>query len=263
MAVAVALVPGVAGAQTGSAPRFPEPSEGTPLAGTPAVALLASAALPGAGQYLLGAGRWVPYVALEAWGWTSFFRHRRDHAAWEQRYRELARDVARRASTEPERDGWFEYYEAMEYWSASGSFDVEPRRDGVQPEIDRQTYNGHQWALAQAIHLPATGSYLPGSPEYAAALAYYEERAIRSEYEWAWGDNDLEQKLFGDLIGRSDRSSRAATRALGLILANHVISAVDALIASRLQTGDARLRLDGAYDAGIDGFRFQARVRVR
>jgi hypothetical protein len=199
------------------------------------VALVASAVLPGAGQLYLGEQRWVPYVALEAWGWISFFNQKSQAASLERQYRKLAWDVARRGCGCVRRDSTFPYYEAMAGVPKSGEFDGNMNVDGVQPELDANTFNGQQWLRAKALYLPGGVELPPGTREYESALDYYKKNAIPRGYRWNWGDSDLEQETFNRLIDKSDDSFRTATRTLGLILANHMVSAVDALITARLQ----------------------------
>lgn len=58
-----------------------EPDGGPSAAGV----FLASAVAPGAGQYRLGAGRWVAYAAVEAWAWIDRVKRHfanRDGAAY-------------------------------------------------------------------------------------------------------------------------------------------------------------------------------------
>ncbi|MBI4544041.1 MAG: hypothetical protein HY703_02460 [Gemmatimonadetes bacterium] len=198
-------------------------------------AFLASVLLPGAGQALLGLGRWVPYAALEGWGWLLYLDRRADGREQEKRYRDLAWSVARRISAGPRRDGEFEYYEALTRFAASGAFDLDPRRPGTQPETDARSFNGQVWELARALFFRGADSLATDAPEYEQALRYYEGRAASPEFAWAWGENGLEQQSYRELIRQSDEALRDATRTLGLILANHIVSAVDALVAARLK----------------------------
>jgi hypothetical protein len=231
----------------------------------PGVAFVASALLPGAGQRLQGQDRWVPYLALEAWGWFDYRRRRNAGHRLEDRYRELAWSVARRVSTGERRDTVFEYYEAMAHWEASGVFDLDGRTPAVQPERDPGTYNGMIWQLAVAIYVPRGAPVEPGTPAYEAALRYYERHAVPPGYAWSWGAAGLEQQVFQELIRESDEALRAASRMLGLILANHAVSAVDALLASRLRAlGPERIQvgLESALLPGSRGLRWGVGMRV-
>lgn len=247
-----------------SSAAFDTPAQETRL--QPGTAFLASAALPGAGQYLLGADRWIPYVVVEAWAWITYFSERSHARRSEDDYRNLAWAVARRISVGARRDTVFEYYETLSEWQASGSFDVDPRADGIQPEQNAATFNGDVWRLARALLIPGGGNAPPGSPEYERALDYYLSHAIPDGYAWAWGPNGLEQQRFGELIRESDDAARAATLRLGIILANHVVSAVDALILGRMRgeggDGGISVHLDTTFEPHPYDWRWRAGVRI-
>ncbi len=200
----------------------------------PGVAFLTSALLPGAGQAYLRVGRWAPYAALEAWAWVSYVSQKSHGRTLERDYREIAWNVARRISVGPRRDSIFPYYEAMSETLESGAFDADPVAVGVQPEDDAITFNGQQWERAKALYMPG-GNALPGSAEYERALRYYLSTAIPPSYAWSWADNRLELQQFRRTIEDSDHAFRSATRTLGLILANHMVSAIDALVTARLK----------------------------
>lgn len=219
-------------------------------AGPPSAAgvFLASAVAPGAGQYRLGAGRWVAYAAVEAWAWINWLDTRSEANELERSYRDLAWSVARRISVGQRRDREFEYYETMSHEPESGAFDTDPSLAGIQPEDDPDTYNGEVWALARAIYLPSGGDSIPPTEEaVAAALDYYRRNAIEPAYAWSWGENELEHEHFQALIRQSDAAARAGTALLGVVLVNHVVSAIDALLTARLRdpnekAGGVRLR---------------------
>lgn len=220
----------------------------------PAAAFLASALLPGAGQYLLESERWIPYAVVEAWAWLSYADRRSDTRKLEARYRELARSVPRRVSAGARPDTVFEYYEALDHYTASGAWDVDPAQPGIQPEEDPRTFNGEIWQLAVGLYVPAGTQADPQDPAYQAALAFYMEHAIPPGYAWAWGNNDLERQVFRELIRGSDEAFRDATTLLGAILANHLVSAVDAFVLARLRGADGapilriRSSLGGTFD---------------
>ena len=212
------------------------------------IAFLASAAVPGAGQLYLGEQRWVAYLAVETWSWVTYSRERSRARSLERDYRDLAWRVARRVDAVARRDTSFAYYEAMAdtRWHESGAFDADPREPGIQPELDTLTYNGRQWQLAREQYLPRGQDLPPGTREYERALEYYRANAIPRGYGWSWGQSNLEQQVFGRMINESDDAFRSATRTLGLILANHVVSAIDALVTARLQAaaeGGRQLRI--------------------
>jgi hypothetical protein len=229
-------------------------------------AFLLSALLPGAGQFYLGQQRWVPYLAVEAWAWTGYVNRRRAGTQLEARYKDLAWAVARRVGAGVRRDTTFEYYESLTHFRASGAFDADARQPGLQPETDPTTFNGMVWQLAQALFLPAGAAADPGTAEYAAALEYYQRRAVRPDYAWSWGLNELEREIYAELIRESDEALREATRALGLILANHVLSAVDALVTARLRHAGGEGGLPFRIETGLrpepEGIRWRAGARV-
>lgn len=238
--------------------RFPattplQPDSTTEPVG-PARAFFMSAVVPGAGQRALGLERWAVYIAVEAWGWLSYVQHHHQGRVLERQYRDLAWNVARRISVGPRQDGPWPYYEAMEHYQASGSLDTNPEQAGVQPETKLDTYNGQVWQLAQELYMPpASTPYSPTSSQYQTALAYYLKNAITPQFAWSWGDDLLEQNLYSSVIHRSDQAYRHAKTLLGLILANHIVSAVDALVVERLRaTGAREIRLQSA-PAGADG----------
>lgn len=209
----------------------------------------------------------MPYVALETWSWVSYFNRRNRGRELEQRYRDIAWFVARRISAEARRDTVFAYYEAIAECpcNGSGAFDTDPGREGIQPEEDPGTFNGMQWARARALFLPGGANFPPGSPEYERALEYYEENAIPPGYLWNWNDGQLEREIFVKTIAESDRARRGATRFLGLILANHLLSAVDALIIARLNAaaaGSQRLQIGNVLEPVNGAVEWHTTIRI-
>jgi hypothetical protein len=207
---------------------------------TPGRAFLLSALFPGVGQRTLGQDRWIAYMAGEVWAWTQYVGRRRDGRRLQERYRDLAWLVARRVSSGPRVDGNFEYYESMTQYQASGAFDVDPGRPGVQPEKNPETFNGSIWLLAREIYFLDDPDFPAneGSDQYEKALRYYTGRAIAPSFAWNWSTNTLQQAEFADLIRESDENLRRGTTMIGIILANHLLSAVDALVTGRLLQGE-------------------------
>jgi hypothetical protein len=239
--------------------------QAAPTTTDPGIAFAASAIVPGAGQFLLKADRWVPFLALEVWGWVSYADRHNDANRLARQYRDLAWVAGRRNSIGERRDSTFEYYEAMSHFAASGLFDFDPRLSGVQPELDATTYNGEQWRLAKSIYFSGGVEYPVGSPQYTRALEYYQTRAIPASFAWAWGASNLELQTFRDLIRSSDESYRDATQILGVILVNHVVSAVDALVLARIQAArrsGLNLRVDSRMEPGWAGPRWSAELRL-
>jgi len=237
--------------------RFAARDSAQPRAPAPVVGLL-SAAVPGAGEYLLGLNRWVPQLALEAFAWWQYRSHRQQGRDLEVRYRRLACEVARRIDTGPLcRDSSdFEYYETMgkPEWAKSGAYDADGLTSGVQPETDPTTYNGSIWVRAQRLYDGPTGS----------ALGYYDKHAIPPGFRWDWGDNGLEQTTYDELIHRGDAAFRTSSEMLGFILANHVASGVDAYIAARLRelARAPSIEVRTGFEPAGGAVRWRAGVRI-
>ena len=171
--------------------------------------------------------------------------------------------MARRVSTGPRTEGSWEYYEALTKYHSSGAYDSNPTLEGVQPEGNPETFNGSVWVLAQDIYLPETeeGPIDPNSESYQHAFQYYTDRAYGPSFAWNWGSDDLYQEEYAGLIRASDEDLRGSTTMLGVILANHLLSAVDALVSGRLGiAGEEEPRvqfvfLPGPYNTYGAGFR--------
>jgi hypothetical protein len=202
----------------------------------PGKASLLSAALPGAGQWYLGQSRWPAYLAVEVWAWLQFLDWRREGHHLQDRYRDLAWLVARRVSTGPRTEAGWDYYEAMTQFKSSGAFDADPGTPGVQPEENPSTFNGSIWALARDIYLPGDPDtpVEEGSEPYQRAFSYYLSRAYAQAFAWDWGSNSLLQEEYGSIIREADEAFRSSTGMIGVILGNHLLSAVDALVSGRL-----------------------------
>ncbi len=275
LAIAPTMVPARAGGQrSGPTTAIPplEQNGTTPLLRTPGGAAGTSLVLPGLGQYVLGRPRWMAYAAVELFGWLSYLERRGDGLELQDRYRDLAWDVARAESTLPRREREFEYYELMGRYTASGRYDADPAA-GLQPETEAATYNGMIWGLARALYFPGgQPDPVPDTPAYQQALRYYADRAITPPFLWSWEGHAAEQETFRDLIRRSDDALRAATLRLGLVVVNHLASGIDAYITARLRqasgTRDAsategsgpRLRTD--LDVSPVGLRWTARLEI-
>lgn len=204
---------------------------------------IASAILPGTGQALLGQDRFIAYLAVEAWAVLEFANQRTEARRQRTRYRALARDVARALYGPTHPVGSWAYYESMEHYLESGVFDRLPGGD-VDPDIDESTYNGGMWLLArQTFWSDPALAPSTASAEYRRAINFYLDRAVRPEYRWSWRNAQLEQDLYVRTIRRSNTSFRDARAALGAVLANHLLSSVDAFITLRvegLEGGDGR-----------------------
>jgi hypothetical protein len=105
----------------------------------------------------------------------------------------------------------------------------------VAPETDPRTYNGAVWLLARRTFWQNPDSAPPPtSPEYQRALQFYEARAVGPEFLWSWQNSDLEWQEYRATIAHSDNAFRRAQNELGLLLANHIVSTIDALVSARL-----------------------------
>jgi len=201
---------------------------------------LASLLLPGTGQALSGQDRAAAYGAVEIYVLSRYIQLQHDANVNADLYHQLAFAVAQRGFAAVRRDTIFEYYETMEKFTASGRFNT-GAGPGLNPETDPTTYNGSVWLLARRTYwadpnIPPP----PNTPQYQAALSFYVQHAVGPAYQWTWQSASLQQQAFRDLIRTSDNGYRNAQGALGLLLANHVVSALDALISNRLTTATHR-----------------------
>ena len=211
---------------------------------------LASAALPGSGQALLSQHRFLPYLALEGFAWLRLLSDAREGRRQRSAYQDIARTVARSPLSPATPTGDWEYYERMEHFVESGAFDLDPGT-ALEPEPDTTTYNGSVWLLARQTYWedPAA-SPPPSSAAYESALGFYQQRAVTPEYRWSWRDAELQQDVFRRTIARSNDAYRRAAQDLAVIIANHVLSTVDAYVTVRLRgrrisTGEASGREAG------------------
>lgn len=210
----------------------------------PWLAPIASLVLPGLGQAQLGQQRFVPYLALELYALMRYRADQRDARRLTGEYRELARRVARSAFGSVTPVGPFEYYERMRKWVESGAYDLVPG-GMTEPETDTTTFNGATWLLARRTFWADPDVAPPSSSgEFAAALLFYETRAIKPVYRWSWRDAQLEQDLFRRTIARSNSAYRRASTDVGILLGNHLLSMVDALVTVRLRQRDAATQVE-------------------
>lgn len=201
---------------------------------------LASLLVPGAGQLLARQDRGAVYLAAEVYLLSRYLQL--DHEATQEavRFQNLAFEVARRSFMPTKRDTIFEYYEQMERFVESGAYDADPGA-AFAPEPDPQTYNGSVWLLARRTYWEDPN--VPPDPtswRYRQALDFYTARAVSPNFQWSWREHSLEHQVFRDFMRRSDNAFRRAQTQIGLLLANHVVSAVDALISARLSAATGR-----------------------
>ena len=195
---------------------------------------VASVLVPGSGQLVAQQHRAAVYLAAELYALTRFLQLTITSHRNAAQFRDLAFQVARSGFAPTQRDTAFEYFETMQRFTDSGQFD----RDAgpvFAPEADTATYNGSVWLLARRtfwsdLNTPPD----PTSPAYARAVQFYEAHAVGPGYLWSWRDAQPQLGVFRETIRKSDNAFRSAQHQLGILLANHLVSAVDALISSRL-----------------------------
>ena len=199
-----------------------------------------SAVLPGSGQAMVGSSRAVPYLAIEAFAWTSFVRHSLQYRRRRDGYRDLAARVARAPFSVARPNGDFAYYERMTQYLESGRHDL-ISGGALEPETDTTTYNGAVWLLARRTYWsnPSIAPE-PTTPEWMRAVSFYQARAYDQLYRWSWTNAPQEYSAFLSLIGESNDANRLAMLDLGVVIANHVLSTVDAYITLRLRRDPLR-----------------------
>ncbi|PYO92374.1 MAG: hypothetical protein DMD62_13370 [Gemmatimonadetes bacterium] len=232
MTVALGALPAGVGAQQQQPERQPSPAA--------FVRPLASLIVPGTGQLLGNQDRGAVYLAAEVYLLSRYLQLDHDATREARHFQDLAFDVARHPYDPLRKDTVFEYYEQMERFIESGAYDTDPG-GAFLPETDAQTYNGAMWLLARRTFwedpdVPPD----PTSPEYWRAVQFYQSRAVGPNFQWSWRDHSLEHEVYRDYIRRSDTAFRRAQSSIGLLLANHVISAVDALISARMSAAAGR-----------------------
>jgi hypothetical protein len=172
---------------------------------------------------------------VEAYGWIRYASDLREARRQRTAYRGLAARVARANLSDERPVGDFEYYERMEHYIESGVYDASAA-DGIQPESDPESYNGFIWLRARTTFWEDPSVPPPPTSEpFFAALEYYEERAIRPEFRWSWRNAQLEQDLYRHTIARSNDAFRRSIQDLGVIIANHALSTVDAYVTVRIR----------------------------
>ncbi|WP_284351624.1 hypothetical protein [Roseisolibacter agri] len=197
---------------------------------------VASAVLPGSGQAVMRQTRAAGYAALELYTWLQFAESRRDARRARGEYRRIARDIARQPCAAPCPDGDWDYYERLENpdFVGSGRFDVVPGGE-LDPETTDSTYNGSVWTRARQLYFGGNASLPTTDPAYQRALAYYRQHAYGDAYLWSWRDR---QNLLGEYrltIKRQNSADRAATNAMGVLIANRMLSLVDAFVTLRVR----------------------------
>lgn len=183
---------------------------------------LISAVVPGGGQLLLGKGRFVVYAAVEAIGWWKYQKDRGEMGQQTDAFKQMASGFARAPFAKKPQDREWAYYEQMFDWLESGSYS-KSETGPVQPETNTATYNGYKWQLALQTHTTS-----------AAALAAYEQIAIKPEFQWSWKNAQLQYDIFRQQVGKRNDAARSASFDLIAIGVNHVLSMIDAFATIRL-----------------------------
>jgi hypothetical protein len=195
---------------------------------------VASFVLPGSGQFMAHQSRAAAYVAIEVYAILRYLQLSQQGRTAATQYRDIALQVARRNFSPSGRDTVFEYYETMERFLESGQY-TRGTGAALVPESDTSTYNGSVWLLARRTYWRDPGTPPdPSSAEYLRATEFYKGHAVGPGYLWSWRDGVPDLVLYRTAIEKSDDAFRSAQDKLGLLLANHVASAVDALISSRI-----------------------------
>jgi hypothetical protein len=204
---------------------------------------------------MAGADRAALFLVAEALFLTRFVSLQHDGRTAADQYHDLAFNVARGAYAPEVRDTVWDYFEAMGKYLESGPFDTDPGPDLVPP-WDAETFNGRVWLLARQTFFQKPDSVPdPRSPTYAAALDFYRRRAVGPDFRWSWRSAGIEQDLFRQTIRSSDEAYRRARQQLGLLLANHLLSAIDALVTTRLQQRRLHAAVTARFDPGAPYWR--------
>jgi hypothetical protein len=203
----------------------PAPIAG-PRASAPTLryAPVASALVPGAGQFMFRDDRFIAYAAVEVLSWWKYIKDSQEQNRQEALFKELARGAARSHFSTSLPDAGWSYYELMRDWVESGRYSQTPSGP-VVPETNDSTYNGTRWQLAQATHVN----------DPAGALAEYERIAIKPDFQWSWRNAGFQYDIYKRTTENRNDAAHAAVTDLSIIAANHVLSMVDAFVTFRLQ----------------------------
>jgi hypothetical protein len=195
---------------------------------------VSSLLVPGSGQLASGRSRGLVYLATEVWLISRVIESGRSGRQVAGEFRALIFDVARKQFTPTRTDGPWDYYEAAEKFVASGVYNANPS-GAFTPEPDTTTFNGALWLLARRTYFVNPDSTpAPLSAPYQAALQFYMAHAVPDALRYSWSGARLEQDVYRTEIRNSDNAFRARTNYLGVLVLNHLVSAIDALITLRL-----------------------------
>ena len=248
----------------------------------PALQVVLGFLVPGLPQYLDGQWRSYGYFAVEGASIASLIvlnsqgdlrRERYLRLGWIVRSNYVYPGLRNNPEeiTVPSLPGYNEYYEDFTKWPSSGDFDDDPSLEGVQPESDPRTYNGHKWEIAKINNYSGTngGIAVPENPqEEINALEAYKQMVYPIEYNWDWTGLEQEKQRYHELFEKSEDALRRRSTFVTILLANHLVSGLDVLIQNRINRSrylrSARLRLHLKMDPvqGPTGREFQPRVSV-
>lgn len=179
-----------------------QPSVGAPAPSPRGRAILASFALPGTGQMMLGSAKrgeallWLDGTLWALWSGFSWYGSAREHDARLYAGREAGADLAVRESP---------YYRALEQYDNSDEYNENVRSDA------RDIY--------------------PDDPE--RQHAYYETHAYSGSKAWNWSSDSARLRYWGTRRAGRDAALNAQF-AVGALLLNRLASAIDcALFAGR------------------------------
>jgi hypothetical protein len=214
----------------------------------PGMRIALGALVPGLPQYLEGQWRGWAYFAAEGAaiaGMVFFNAQAHDRL---DRYHEISRQARRNfvlgglrnnpeEVTEEMSGGFGEYYEDLTKWPSSGDYDNDPSLDGIQPETDTRTYNGHQWQIAKINNYSGTNGGIPvaqSAEEESHALAAYREAVYPLQYNWDWTGLESSEALYHSVFNSAEDSYRRRNKFTAVLLANHIISAIDMLVMEKI-----------------------------
>jgi hypothetical protein len=198
---------------------------------------LASAAVPGSGQAMLGQDRFIAYLALETFAVLGYVDQRNAQQRATSQYQAVASNVARSLYGSDRPVGNWAYYEVMEHWIESGVFNLVPGGT-FTPEPDVTTYNGAAWLLARQTYWTDVNVQPDtNSAAYRKAIGFYLARAIQPQYRYSWRNAQLEQDVYIQKIEERNQAARDARLQLGILIANHLLSMVDAYVTLRVHGG--------------------------
>ncbi|MEO0082167.1 MAG: hypothetical protein ABIL25_07740 [candidate division WOR-3 bacterium] len=198
---------------------------GTGLGASRGVAIVASAALPGAGQLMLGARNrgeamlWVDGAGWLAWAGFSWYGSSREQDARLVAAREAGADITLRESR---------YYTALERYDNADEYNEDVRREAR--------------------------SRFPDDP--VAQHEYYEENGYFGEKAWDWSSDSARYYFW-----RTRRSARAAAQRAGFtaagLLLNRLASVLDCAFFLRSPQGQSRLEIGPGEDVASLELRYR------